>query len=226
MDILLDFLHRLRSPRELIEWGGYVALVAIVFSETGLLVGFFLPGDSLLVTAGLFAAKGDLNVVTLMVLLSIAAIVGDTVGYWFGAKTGPPLYSRPNSRFFKRQHLLKAHAFYEKYGGITIVVARFMPLIRTFAPIVAGAAGMNYRRFLAFNFLGAVLWAIGVTMLGYTLGHFFGSIEGVDRYFTLLVLAFFFIPGLPTLIHLWRDNRERILGWVKARLRRQRAPEV
>jgi len=204
LDILLDFLHRLRSPRELIEWGGYVALVAIVFSETGLLVGFFLPGDSLLVTAGLFAAKGDLNVVTLMVLLSIAAIVGDTVGYWFGAKTGPPLYSRPNSRFFKRQHLLKAHAFYEKYGGITIVVARFMPLIRTFAPIVAGVAGMNYSRFVVFNVCGGIGWVVSMTSLGYGLGRI---IPNIDQHIEKVIVVVVFLSILPGLIHLWKERR-------------------
>lgn len=204
MDIFLDFLQRLRSPRELIEWGGYVALVAIVFSETGLLVGFFLPGDSLLVTAGLFAAKGDLDVVTLMVLLSIAAIVGDTVGYWFGAKTGPPLYSRPNSRFFKRDHLLKARAFYEKYGGITIVVARFMPLIRTFAPIVAGVAGMNYPRFVVFNVCGGIGWVVSMTLVGYGLGR---TIPNIDQHIEKVIVIVVFLSILPGLIHLWRERR-------------------
>jgi membrane-associated protein len=211
---------------QLIETVGYAGLFAIIFAESGLFFGFFLPGDSLLLTAGLLASRGILSEFILVPGLFVAAVLGDSVGYWFGAKTGPLIFNREESLLFRRKNLLAAKAFYDKHGGKTITLARFLPFIRTFAPIVAGAAGMNYRRFLAFNFLGAVLWAIGVTMLGYTLGHFFGSIEGVDRYFTLLVLAFFFIPGLPTLIHLWRDNRERILGWVKARLRRQRAPEV
>lgn len=204
MDAFFDFLHRICSPRDLIAWGGYVALVAIVFSETGLLVGFFLPGDSLLVTAGLFAAKGDLHVVTLIVLLSIAAIVGDTVGYWFGAKTGPPLFSRPNSRFFKRDHLLKAHAFYEKHGGKTIVIARFMPLIRTFAPIVAGVAGMNYFRFVVYNVCGGIGWVVSMVLLGYGLGQ---RIPNIDQHIEKVIVIVVFLSILPGIIHVWRERR-------------------
>ncbi len=213
MDVFLDFLQRLRSPRELIEWGGYVALVAIVFSETGLLVGFFLPGDSLLVTAGLFAAKGDLDILTLIILLSVAAIVGDTVGYWFGAKTGPPLYSRPNSRFFKRDHLLKAHAFYEKHGGITIVVARFMPLIRTFAPIVAGVAGMNYPRFVMYNVLGGIGWVVSMSLLGYGLGQ---AIPNIDRHIEKVIVIVVFLSILPGLIHVWKERRAKAASPAEA----------
>src|SRR5215510_13592408 len=122
-------------------------LVLIVFAETGLLVGFFLPGDSLLVTAGLFAARGDLDIVWLNLALMAAAIVGDATGYWIGNRTGKALYSRPNSLLFRREHLIRTHEFYEKHGGKTIVIARFMPILRTFAPVVAGAAEMTYRRF-------------------------------------------------------------------------------
>jgi len=211
---------------QLIETVGYVGLFAIVFAESGLFFGFFLPGDSLLLTAGLLASRGSLNIVTLILILFPAAVLGDTVGYWFGAKAGPPLFKREESLFFKPQNLLAAKAFYDRHGGKTITLARFMPFVRTFAPIVAGAVKMEYRRFLFFNLLGGVVWAIGMTLLGYVLGTWFGTIEGVDRYFTLLVLAFFFIPGIPTLIHLWRDNREKILTWVSERLGRNRAPEV
>jgi membrane-associated protein len=203
-----------------------VGLFAIVFAESGLFFGFFLPGDSLLLTAGLLASRNALNIFVLIPLLFTGAVLGDTVGYWFGAKTGPLIFRREESLFFRRKNLLKAKAFYEKHGGKTITLARFMPFVRTFAPIVAGAVGMNYRRFLFFNLLGGVAWAIGITLLGYYLGTAFGTIEGVDRYFTLLVLAFFFIPGIPTLIHLWRDNREKILGWVSSRLMRRQAPEA
>jgi membrane-associated protein len=211
---------------ELIETVGYVGLFAIVFAESGLFFGFFLPGDSLLLTAGLLASRHRLNIFVLIPLLFVGAVLGDTVGYWFGAKTGPPLFNRPSSLLFRRENLLKAKAFYDKHGGKTITLARFMPFIRTFAPIVAGAVRMEYRRFLLFNLAGGLAWAVGVTVLGYYLGAAFGTIEGIDRYFTLLVLAFFFIPGLPTVIHLWRDNRERILAWVRGRLTRRRAPEA
>jgi membrane-associated protein len=211
---------------QLILHVGYIGLFAIVFAESGLFFGFFFPGDSLLLTAGLLASRGFLDVVVLILVLFPAAVMGDTVGYWFGAKAGPPLFKREESLFFKPKNLLAAKAFYDKHGGKTITLARFMPFIRTFAPIVAGAVGMRYRRFLLFNIMGGVLWAIGMTLLGYYLGSALGHVEGVDRYFTLLVLAFFFIPGLPTLIHLWRDNKEKILGWVKDRLGRRPSPEV
>jgi len=211
---------------ELIEKVGYVGLFGIIFAESGLFFGFFLPGDSLLLTAGLLASRGTLNIVVLIPLLFIAAVLGDTVGYWFGAKTGPPLFNRPSSLFFRQENLLKAKAFYDRHGGKTITLARFMPFIRTFVPIVAGAVDMHYRRFLAFNILGGMLWAMGVTLLGYYLGSAFGTIEGIDHYFTLLVLAFFFIPGLPTVIHLWRENREKILAWAKKRLERRQELEV
>jgi membrane-associated protein len=207
---------------QLIETVGYVGLFAIIFAESGLFFGFFLPGDSLLLTAGLLASRGIMNEFILVPGLFIAAVLGDTVGYWFGAKTGPKIFNRPNSFLFKRENLLKAKAFYEKHGGKTVTLARFIPVVRTFVPIVAGAAEMHYGRFLFFNVFGALAWAVGVTLLGFGLGRAFGSIEGVDKYFTLLVLAFFFIPGLPTLIHLWKENREKLLGYVRHWLRRDK----
>lgn len=207
---------------QLIETVGYIGLFAIIFAESGLFFGFFLPGDSLLLTAGLLASRGIMNEFILVPGLFIAAVLGDTVGYWFGAKTGPKIFNRPNSFLFKRENLLKAKAFYEKHGGKTVTLARFIPVVRTFVPIVAGAAEMHYGRFLFFNVFGALAWAVGVTLLGFGLGRAFGSIEGVDKYFTLLVLAFFFIPGLPTLIHLWKENREKLLGYVRHWLRRDK----
>jgi membrane-associated protein len=200
---------------KLIESVGYVGIAAIVFAESGLFFGFFLPGDSLLLTTGLLASRGVLNIFVLIPVIFTAAVLGDNVGYWFGNKVGPPIFNRPNSRLFKRKNLLKAKEFYDKYGAITIVAARFMPFIRTFAPIVAGAVSMNYRTFVVFNLVGGILWGIGVTVLGFLLGTWFGSVEGIDRYFSLLVLAFFFIPGLPTAWHLWQENREQILMWLK-----------
>lgn len=203
---------------KLIETVGYFGLAFIIFAESGLLIGFFFPGDSLLLTAGLLASRDVLNIYILIPLLFVAAVLGDNVGYWFGAKTGPKIFTRPNSLLFKRENLLKAKAFYEKHGGKTITLARWVPVIRTFAPIVAGAAQMNYRRFIMFNLLGGVLWAIGMLLLGFFLGRAFGSIEGIDKYFTLLILAFFFIPGIPTLIHVWKDNRQALIRFVQTRL--------
>ncbi|MGC8780003.1 MAG: DedA family protein [Anaerolineae bacterium] len=207
---------------KLIETVGYVGLIFIIFAESGLFFGFFFPGDSLLLTAGLLASRGILDIRILVPTLFVAAVLGDNVGYWFGAKTGPRIFTRPNSLLFRRENLLKAHAFYEKHGGKTITLARWLPVIRTFAPIVAGAASMHYRRFIIFNLIGALAWAAGMTTLGYALGVWFGTIEGVDRYFTLLVLAFFFIPGLPTLIHLWRDNKDRLRELIRTRILRRK----
>jgi len=217
---------------KLIESVGYVGIFAIIFAESGLFFGFFLPGDSLLLTAGLIASRpipatGQplLNIWILIPGLFIAAVLGDQVGYWFGAKTGPLIFTRDNSLLFRRKNLLAAKAFYEKHGGKTVTLARFVPFIRTFAPIVAGAAEMNYRRFVMFNLIGGFLWAVCMTLLGYFLGRAFGSVEGIDKYFTLLVIAFFFIPGLPGLIHLWNDYKGDVLAWLKKRFARQ-APEA
>jgi membrane-associated protein len=214
------------DPVKIISTLGYAGIFAVIFAESGLFFGFFFPGDSLLLTSGLLASRGILNEFILIPGLFIAAVLGDQVGYWFGAKTGPLIFNRENSLLFRRKNLLAAKAFYEKHGGKTITLARFLPFIRTFAPIVAGAAEMNYKRFVMFNLLGGFLWAICVTLLGYGLGKAFGSIEGIDKYFTLLVIAFFIIPGLPTLIHLWNDNKDKILAWVKKCLARKQAPEA
>src|SRR5690349_21813212 len=173
MDILWDWFHKIYDVETIVRVGGLAALTAIVFVETGLLVGFFLPGDSLLVTAGIFAARGDLDISTLNICLSIAAVVGDSVGYSIGRRTGPKIFKRENSLLFRRKHLLAAQEFYEKHGGFTIVVARFIPIIRTFAPVVAGVAGMHYRRFISYNIWGGTLWVLFTTLAGYFLGRFF-----------------------------------------------------
>ena len=217
----MDFL----DPRTLIETFGYIGLFVIVFAESGLFFGFFLPGDSLLLTAGLFASRGDLNIWILLPLLFVAAVLGDNVGYWFGRKTGPPLFNREESLLFKRKNLLAAKAFYEKHGGKTIVLARFMPFIRTFAPIVAGAVEMEYRKFMTFNLVGGLLWAIGVTLAGFALGKSFEP-EVLDKYFLLIVVVVIFLSVLPTAIHLWNDNRHVILTRLKARFGRRSEPEV
>jgi membrane-associated protein len=199
---------------------GYVILFAIVFAESGLFFGFFLPGDSLLLTAGLLASKDLLNIWILVPLMFVAAVLGDNVGYWFGAKTGPRIFNRENSLLFKRKNLLAAKAFYDKHGGKTIVLARFMPFIRTFAPIVAGAVEMEYRRFFFFNLVGGVLWGIGVTLAGYFLARLFPP-ELLDKYFLLIVVAVIVISVLPTAIHLWNDNRHEIMNWLKNALARR-----
>jgi membrane-associated protein len=182
-------LEQLPTLREIVAWGGYVGLSAIIFSETGLLVGFFLPGDSLLVTAGLYAAAtGDLNVWYLIPLLIAAAICGNTTGYLIGRKAGQALYNRPQSRFFRRDHLLKTREFYEKYGGITIILAQFMPFARTFAPVVAGVGEMKYRKFISFNIIGAVCWVSSMTLIGYYIGRLIPGIEHKIEYIIVAVV--------------------------------------
>jgi membrane-associated protein len=176
--------------------GGLGAMTAIVFAETGLMVGFFLPGDSLLVTAGVFAAAGKLSILWLNVLLIAAAILGDTVGYWIGRKAGPALFNRPRSRFFNPAHLRRAHDFYEKHGGKTIILARFMPIVRTFAPVVAGMAKMEYRRFVSFNVFGGILWVLSMTLIGYYLGQF----PWVKKNIEIVIIIVVFLSILPGLI--------------------------
>ncbi len=189
MEAIVDFLYFVKdnilNPKVLIDWmldllGPWVygGLFLIVFAETGLAIGFFLPGDSLLVVCGLFAAAGKLNVWLMWVLLFIAAVVGDAVGYYSGRKVGPAIFSRPKSRFFNPKHLQKAHSFYEKHGGKTIILARFVPIVRTFAPIVAGAAEMSYRQFAIYNVVGGFAWVTSMLFAGYFLG---GVVESAVR---------------------------------------------
>lgn len=176
-DILTTIVLNLKNPdawkdtlqKPGVFWAAVVTLTAIIFAETGLLVGFFLPGDSLLVTVGVVAHLSGWNVGILLVILTAAAIVGDTVGYWFGAKAGPAIFNRPSSRWFKRDHLLAAKAYYDRHGGKTIVIARFMPFVRTFAPVVAGAAKMEYRTFLFYNVIGGAAWIASMLLFGYTI---------------------------------------------------------
>jgi membrane-associated protein len=198
---------------QIIETVGYIGLFAIVFAESGLFFGFFLPGDSLLLTAGLLASQGKLDLALLAIILPIAAILGDSVGYWFGKKTGPRIFSREDSLLFRRKNLLAAKAFYDRHGGKTIVLARFMPFIRTFAPIVAGAVEMNYGRFLLFNVAGGLLWGVGLTAAGYYLGQ---SVPDIDRSFLAVVAAVIVLSALPTMIHLAKEYgpllRQRLIG--------------
>src|SRR6185369_17596903 len=162
-DWLFQLIHQLYDVRGLIEWGGLLMLTVIIFTETGLLFGFFLPGDSLLVTAGIFAAAGTLDLFTVLVVLSIAAVSGDQLGYWIGLTSGPKIFNREDSWFFHKRHAERAQRFYDRHGGKTIILARFIPIIRTFAPVVAGVGQMEYRRFVSFNVVGGVLWVWSMT---------------------------------------------------------------
>jgi membrane-associated protein len=211
----MEFL--LHPDKYLEQLGPTVALLVIwgiIFAESGLFFGFFLPGDSLLLTAGLLAYKGFLNIWVLVPGVVIAAIIGDNIGYWFGNKVGPPIFSRPESRLFKPQNLAKAREFYDRYGPITIVIARFMPFIRTFAPIVAGAVKMDYKTFFFFNVVGAFLWGAGVAMAGYFLGAIFPP-DVLDRYFLVIVGIVIIVSAMPTMLHLWGENKEKILSRVR-----------
>src|SRR3989338_8047207 len=163
MEFIWEWFHQIYDVESLVRFGGLAALTAVVFSETGFLVGFFLPGDSLLVTAGIFAAAGDLDLWTLNIVLSLAAILGDTVGYGIGFKTGPMIFRRKDSLFFHRKHLITAKQFYDQYGGFTIFIARFIHIIRTFAPVVAGVGKMKYRRFIAYNVFCGIFLVMSMT---------------------------------------------------------------
>jgi membrane-associated protein len=194
------------DPEKLIARGGLALLAAIIFAESGLLIGFFLPGDSLLFVAGFLTSAAGGNVLpalpVVLVAVFLAAFFGDQVGYLFGKKVGPSLFDRPQSRLFKPTHVVKAHAFFDRYGPKTIVLARFVPIVRTFAPIVAGVGHMNYRTFVTFNFVGALLWAVGVT----TLGHFLGEIDVVEQNIELAIIA---IVGISILPMVWEFMKHR-----------------
>jgi membrane-associated protein len=211
---LADLLRTLTTPERLIHllstaltgWLGYAALCGIVFSETGLLVGFFLPGDSLLFTVGVVAGAGKLNIVAINLLLMASAMIGNGVGYSLGRRTGPRIFSRPDSLLFKQEHLRKTQAFYDRHGGKTIILAQFVPILRTCAPFVAGVAGMRYLRFVSFNVFGAIGWVFSMTMLGYTLG----SVPLVRRHFEKVILLIILLSITPMIVQ-----------YVKARWRRQ-----
>ena len=204
MDAPHGLFAQLSDVRGLIEWGGLALIVLIVFAETGLLIGFFLPGDSLLVTAGVFAATGHPNIVTLLVLVTLAAIVGDQVGYYIGYRAGPMIFRREDSMFFKRAHLLRAHAFYEKHGGKTIILARFMPIIRTFAPVVAGVGTMEYRQFVTYNVIGGFAWVWSMSLLGYGLGS---VIPDIDKHIHKVIAVVVFLSILPGIVEWWRHRQ-------------------
>jgi membrane-associated protein len=196
-----ELLHALYNVQGLIQWGGTLLVCAIVFAETGLFAGFFLPGDSLLVTAGVLAGAGQLPVVRLAALVTLCAIAGDQLGYWIGRRTGQALYSRRDSLLFRRKHLERAHQFYEANGGKTIILARFVPIVRTFCPPVAGAARMNYRHYLAYDVVGGIVW-VGSMIFG---GYFLGSvIPNVSQKIHWVIGVVVFLSLLPAIVGLLR----------------------
>ncbi len=215
MLFVLDAIRTLTSPDRLIQllsplftsWLGYALLFAIVFSETGLLVGFFLPGDSLMFLVGAVAGAGDLNLFAVNIVLMTAAILGDSFGYALGRRTGPAIFSRRHSRWFRRDHLQRTHVFYEKYGGKTIIYARFVPIVRTFAPFIAGVGKMNYGRFISFNVFGGIGWVFGMTMLGYLLG----GVPIVKQHLEKVILLIILISVAPVVWEGVKAYRKRKL---------------
>ena len=189
----------------LVKTVGYLGLFAIVFAESGLFFGFFLPGDSLLFTAGFLASQGFFDITLLLFLVFTGAILGDNVGYWFGRKVGPEIFTREDSLVFRKSYVQKAQAFFDKHGAKTILLARFVPAVRTFAPIIAGVAGMRYDIFLAYNLLGAALWGLGLTLLGYFLGN---TVPHIDRYILPILAAIVLISISPGLFAFWKNRKK------------------
>ncbi|MFH1257919.1 MAG: VTT domain-containing protein [Candidatus Micrarchaeota archaeon] len=206
LDQISALISQIYDVKAIIQWGGYTALILIVFAETGLFFGFFLPGDSLLITAGIFASAGILDIWMLNLLLIPAAIIGDAVNYFIGKRMGTALYQREDSRFFKKAHLLKAKAFYDKHGGKTIVLARFVPVVRTFAPTVAGISGMSYPAFAMYNILGGILWVASMTGIGYLLGN---AIPDIEKNIILVILVVIFLSFLPAIWELWKHRKKQ-----------------
>jgi membrane-associated protein len=204
--VLQWIIDLLRNPGEIIAWGGYPALGLVVFLETGAMI-FFLPGDSLLVMAGLYAAKGDLDIWALNGLLIPMAVMGDATSYWIGTRTGPHLFNRPRSRLFNPDHVRAAHQFYERHGGQAIILARFMPLVRTFVPVVAGIGGMSYRRFFTYNVVGATGWVASMKLIGYVLGSQFPLLVQHIEKVIVVVIFVSILPGLVEWFKAWRRGR-------------------
>ena len=206
MAFLFGLLTGAQSLDALVRWGGYVGLTAIVFTETGLLVGFFLPGDSLLITAGLVAAAGGLDIWWLNLLLIAAAVLGDSVGYAIGARIGPRLFRREKSWLFNPRHVVRTREFYARHGAKTIVIARFVPIIRTFAPVVAGVGQMSYRRFLIYNVAGGVGWVVSMTWAGYLLGN---VVPNIDRHIHIVVIVVIVLSVIPIVVEILRERRRQ-----------------
>lgn len=190
----------------LIKTVGYLGIFGIVFAESGLFIGFFLPGDSLLFTAGFLASQNFLNIFILCVLAFVGAVVGDNVGYAFGKKIGPAIFFKEDSLLFNKSHLEKSRIFYEKHGPKTLILARFMPIVRTFAPILAGVGLMRYDRFLLYNMIGGLLWGVGMPSLGYFLGN---TVPNIDKYLLPIVIGIIVLSVLPTVMHILRNKDEQ-----------------
>jgi membrane-associated protein len=205
----VELLHGILSGAytldQLIQWGGYFLLVGIVFTETGLLVGVFLPGDSLLITAGLLAGMGSLNIWWLNALVIAAAILGDSTGYAIGVRLGPRIFTRPKSMLFNPKHVQRTQRFYEKYGAKTIVIARFVPIIRTFAPVLAGVGSMRYRRFLTYNVVGGIGWVVSMTLAGYLLGQ---TVPNISKHIHELVIVIIVLSVIPIAVEVYRERRK------------------
>jgi membrane-associated protein len=204
-DLLHGILSGAYTMDMLIQWGGYILLVGIVFAETGLLIGFFLPGDSLLITAGLLAGVGKLDIWWLNVLVIAAAIVGDSTGYAIGARLGPRIFTREKSLLFNPKHVARTQRFYEKYGAKTIVIARFVPIIRTFAPVLAGVGQMRYRRFVTYNVAGGIGWVASMTWAGYLLGQ---TVPNISKNIHLLVIVIIILSVIPIAVEIYRERRK------------------
>jgi membrane-associated protein len=206
-ELIKDAFHVLSDIKGLIQYGGMALVCTIVFVETGLFVGFFLPGDSLLVTAGIFAAAGQLRLSLLLSLVTLCAIAGDQLGYWIGRRAGQTLYKKEDSVLFKKRHLIRANEFYAKYGGKTVILARFVPIIRTFASPVAGAAGMKYQRFLSYDILGGFLWVWSMVLIGYFLGS---SIPNVEDNIHIIIALVVFLSIVPAIIETLRQRNRKL----------------
>jgi membrane-associated protein len=206
IELLKHAFHFLSDIRGLIQWGGMILVCTIVFVETGLFVGFFLPGDSLLVTAGIFAAAGQLRLGLLLLLVTICAIAGDQLGYWIGRRAGQALYKKDDSLLFKKRHLQRAKNFYSKYGGKTVVLARFVPIVRTFASPVAGASGMKYRQFLTYDIFGGFLWVWSMVLTGYFLGS---AVPNVENNIHIVIAVVVFLSILPAVFEAIRHRNQK-----------------
>lgn len=204
LESLKHLIQKLYDVQGLIHWGGALLVCIVVFIETGFFVGFFLPGDSLLVTAGIFAAHGDIALWSLLIPAILCAIVGDQIGYWVGRSAGQALYHREDSLIFKRKHLERAHEFYETYGGKTVILARFIPIVRTFCPPVTGAAGMTYSRYLSYDIAGGTLWVGSMILSGYAVGKL---VPGIGTRIHYVILVVVFVSLLPAAIGALRARR-------------------
>lgn len=202
---------------------GYLGVFAIVFAETGLFFGIFLPGDSLLFTAGFLASQGYFNIVLLCILCFVAAVLGDATGYTIGDRMGRRLFTKPESRIFKPAYLLNAQLFFDKHGGKAIILGRFMPVVRTMVPMVAGAGTMPYRKFFTYNVIGAFLWGVCVTLAGYILGD---TIPGVDKYLLPIIALVIIVSIAPSAIHIYRENGDQIKAELRRRVEARRLKQT